>query len=119
MRFPVNDITVAGQSVGALFNLARENQVERGQLLDRCALEQAMAQVADAIVSVIGNSGLSRSDQEQIQIDLSSIPVIIKDAARQQDKRPQAGATAEAKKRGRGRSRKRESKHPEEDQSES
>jgi hypothetical protein len=62
--------------------VALANQVARGQLLERRELESAMVGVAEAIVSVIGNSGLSRQDQEQIQKNLSSIPVIIRDVAR-------------------------------------
>jgi hypothetical protein len=94
--------------------VAIANQVARGELLNRHELEQAMAQVADAMVSVIRNSGLSRFDQEQIQKNLSSIPLIIRDQARRQDKRrepgsnrarAQAGASAEAKKRGRPKKR--------------
>ena len=80
------------------------NQVSRGELLSRAALEPAMAQVADAIVSVIRNSGLSRFDQEQIQKNLAGIPLILRDAAKRQDKRraPGSNGTSEAKKRGRG-----------------
>ena len=94
--------------------VAIANQVARGELLNRHELEQAMAQVADAIVSVIRNSGLSRFDQEQIQKNLASIPVIIRDIGRRQDKRrgfstngasPQSGTGAEAKKRGRPKKR--------------
>jgi uncharacterized iron-regulated protein len=85
--------------------VALANQVTRGELLNRRELESMMAGVAEAIVSVIGNSGLSRQDQAQIQKNLSSIPVIIRDVARRQDKRPQAGATGEAKKRGRPKKR--------------
>ena len=81
--------------------VAMTNQVRRGELLERHSLEAAFAAVADAIVAVIGNSGLSRENQEQIQNNLASIPVIIKNQVTQQDKRPQAQkeATLSAKKR--------------------
>src|SRR5215469_18151050 len=71
--------------------VAIANQVARGELLNRAELTRAMAQVADAIVSVIRNSGLSRFDQEQIQKNLAGIPLVIKDVARRQDKRRGSG----------------------------
>jgi hypothetical protein len=70
--------------------VAMANQVARGELLERRSLEQGFAEIAAAIVGIIGKSGLSREDQVQIQKNLSSIPVIIKDVVRRQDKRPQA-----------------------------
>jgi hypothetical protein len=108
--------------------VAMMNQVARGELLERRDLERAMAAVAEGIIGVIENSGLSRADQDEIRRNMSSFRVIVQEQARSQDKRrglstngarPEAGATGEAKKRGRGRPKKRESKHPEADQSES
>jgi len=87
---------------------ALANQVSRGELVNRHELLQAMAAVAEAMVSTIENSGLSRKDQDQIRRNLASIPVIITDVARRQDKRPafsSNGAKPEARKRGRPRKR--------------
>jgi len=67
--------------------VALANAVSRGELLPRGEPARTFAEVVDAIVCVIRNSGLSRFDQEQIQKNLASIPLIIEDAARRQDKR--------------------------------
>ena len=92
------------------------NQVSRGQLLDRSALEQGFAQVADAMLGVIKNSGLSRDDQEQIQRNLAGIPLAIENTARRQRRGlSESNGASEAKKRRPGRPRKRESEHPEEE----
>ena len=55
--------------------VAIANQVARGELLNRSELMQAMTAVAEAMVGVIENSGLSREDQDQIRRNLASIPV--------------------------------------------
>ena len=77
-----------------------ENRVRRGELLDRKELERVFSELADAICSIIENSGLSREDREQIRRNLAGIPLVLDGQARRQDKRPQAGASAAAKKRG-------------------
>jgi hypothetical protein len=96
--------------------VAIQNAVSRGELLNRSELMQGMAAVAEAMVSTIENSGLSRKDQDEIRRNLASIPVIITDVASRQDKRrgpspngasPQARANGETPQRGRGRPKKR------------
>jgi hypothetical protein len=104
--------------------VAIANAVSRGELLSRSELMQAMAHVADAMVGVIENSGLSREDKEQIRRNLASIPIVIAGQAARQDKRRGPGTNGAHQadfvslKTKRGRPRKRESKHPEAEQSE-
>jgi hypothetical protein len=66
--------------------LKLENAIVESTYLNRVNLEKALAQVADAIVSIIKRSALSRSDQEDLQRELASIPLGIESVARSQSK---------------------------------
>ena len=72
---------------GEADKVAIANQVARGELLEPRELSRVFAEVAEAMVGIIENSGLSREDQVQIRKNLSSSPVIIQSQARSQDKR--------------------------------
>jgi hypothetical protein len=58
-----------------------ENQITRGEVVNRAELAKALAQVADAMVSRIMVSELSRPAREDLLKDLASIPLMLKDVA--------------------------------------
>jgi phage terminase Nu1 subunit (DNA packaging protein) len=89
------------------------NAVTRADYLDRRQLSRALAEVADSIVQIVRVSRLTRQEQDDLLPQLSSIPVIIENAARAQTKWRGNGAmlqpaATETPKRGPGRPRKRE-----------
>jgi len=64
-----------------------ENAVTVGSLLNRDALAQGLAAIADAITSrIMVAQELSRATKEDVLKDLSSIPVVIADVARKQSR---------------------------------
>ena len=64
-----------------------ENAVTVGSLLNRDALAQGLAAIADAITSrIMVAQELSRATKEDLLKDLSSIPVVIADVARKQSR---------------------------------
>jgi hypothetical protein len=65
-----------------------ENQITEASVLNRAALTAGFAALADAIQSRIMGSELSREIKEDILRDLSTIPIVIKNVARNQSKLP-------------------------------
>jgi hypothetical protein len=63
-----------------------ENQITRAEVLNRSELLRAFAQVADAMVSRIMVSELSREAKEDLLTELSSIPIAVDNVARRQSK---------------------------------
>jgi hypothetical protein len=68
--------------------LELENQITRGELLNRAELMKGFSQVADAMVSRIMVSELSRSAKEDLLKDLARIPLILKDVGHAQSRLP-------------------------------
>jgi hypothetical protein len=66
--------------------LELENAITTSEYVRKDAIMAGLAQVADAMVSIIQTSGLPRESQEAIQRELSGIPVIVRDAAARQSK---------------------------------
>jgi hypothetical protein len=66
--------------------LRLENEVTKGEYVSRDAILAGFDQIAAAMTSIISTSGLPRESQEDILRELSSIPVIVKDAAHRQSK---------------------------------
>jgi len=62
------------------------NKVTEASLLDRGALMAGFAQVADAMVSIITTSGLTREEKENLQKELASIPIVVDGVAKRQSK---------------------------------
>jgi hypothetical protein len=63
-----------------------ENAITEASVLDKAALSQGFAQVADAISARIMSSELSREAKADLLRDLSTIPVVISNVARSQTK---------------------------------
>jgi hypothetical protein len=63
-----------------------ENQITRAEVLNRSALEQAFSGVADAMVSIISRSGLSKDERGDLQRELASIPLTVAGIAKRQTK---------------------------------
>jgi hypothetical protein len=63
---------------------ALDNAIVEASLLDRAGLSQGFAAVADAMVSIISTSGLSREEKEHLQRQLATIPVVCANVARSQ-----------------------------------
>jgi hypothetical protein len=72
-----------------------ENRITKGQVLDKVELMKGFAGIADAMVSIISTSGLSREAQEDLQRELASIPLTINDVARKQTRLRRAKNGAE------------------------
>jgi hypothetical protein len=70
-----------------------ENQITRGQVLNRSELSKGLALIADAMTSRIAASELSRSAKEDLLKDLSSIPLILRDLAHSQSRLPRRNGT--------------------------
>jgi hypothetical protein len=64
--------------------LELQNAITKGEVVNRAELMKAFAQIADAIVSRIMASELSRTAKEDILRDISSWPVVLKDVAQRQ-----------------------------------
>jgi hypothetical protein len=65
-----------------------ENLITEGRVLDKDALMAGLSQVADAIVSRILASELSREAKEDVLRDLASVPVVLEDVASKQSRLP-------------------------------
>jgi phage terminase Nu1 subunit (DNA packaging protein) len=65
-----------------------ENQITRGEMLNRASLSKALAAIADAMVSRIMASGVPRSVKEDLLKELASIPLIRKEVAHAQTRLP-------------------------------
>jgi hypothetical protein len=114
----VNGLYTTGQLVQALFGqlhvekiryqracaekVELENSVAKAELLDKRELTTSFAALADAMTCIITTSGLNREEQQSLQRELASIPVIIADTARRQNKlhRAKNGQTEVDKDRG-------------------
>jgi hypothetical protein len=79
-----------------------QNQIAEASVLDRAELSKGLAGIADAVVSRIMSSELSRAAKEDILRDLSSVPLVLKEVAHRQTRLPRGNGA-----------------HTEEDQSES
>jgi hypothetical protein len=66
--------------------LELENAVTKASVLRRSEVAKGLAQVADAMVSRIMVSDLSRSAKEDLLKDLASIPLMLKDVAHAQSR---------------------------------
>ena len=64
-----------------------ENEITEGNLVNKTAILQGFASLADAMVCRIMASALEREVKEDLLHELSSIPVIVTDAADKQIKR--------------------------------
>jgi phage terminase Nu1 subunit (DNA packaging protein) len=76
----------------ALVRSQREEQEMRvrqmkGELLDRAELTQALTHVFIAIQSVIANSSLPKSDQDDLLNELASIPIVVDEATKRSKQR--------------------------------
>jgi hypothetical protein len=63
-----------------------ENQITRGEVLNRAEVERVCAAIADAMVSRIMASGVPRSVKEDLLKELSSIPIVLKEVAHAQSR---------------------------------
>jgi hypothetical protein len=74
-----------------------ENQITEASLLDRAALMKGFSAVADAMVSIISTSGLTRDEKENLQRELAGVPIICENVARAQTRlrRSKSGQTPE------------------------
>ena len=68
--------------------VALHNAATRGNLVDKASLMVMFAQVADAMVSRITASNLSRDEQTDLLRELSSVPVAIDGIAAEQSRLP-------------------------------
>jgi hypothetical protein len=69
-----------------------ENQITRGEMLNRAELSKAFAAIADAFVSrVMTVQGLSRQEKEDLLRELSSWPLALEDVAHAQSRLPRRG----------------------------
>jgi hypothetical protein len=68
-----------------------ENQITEANYLDRAELMKGFAQVADAMVSIISTSALSREEKENLQRELAGIPIICENVAHAQTRLPRKG----------------------------
>ena len=66
--------------------IALENQITRGETLNKAALMQGFSAIADAMVHIISTSGLSREAQEDLQRELASIPMVVDSVAKRQSR---------------------------------
>jgi len=65
-----------------------ENQITRSQVVDKAMLMRGLSQIADAMVSRIRASSLSRDEQTDLLTELSSVPIVLEDVARRQSRLP-------------------------------
>jgi hypothetical protein len=93
-----------GQIVAALFDdlraekLATQRQLTRryeldnliteGRVLDKAPLMAALSAIADAMVSRIMASGLSRNEKEDVLKELSSVPIALEEVTARQSRLP-------------------------------
>jgi hypothetical protein len=77
--------------------IAMENEITRGETLNRAELAKGFGALAAAMVARIATSGLSREAQEDLQRELASIPIVIEDVAHTQTRlrRSKNGKTSE------------------------
>jgi hypothetical protein len=61
-----------------------ENQITRGEVMNRAELSRVFAMVADAMTSRIMAASVPRSVKKDLLKELSSVPVILKDVAHSQ-----------------------------------
>jgi hypothetical protein len=66
--------------------IALENQITRAEVLDRSELMRSLTLIADAMVSRIAASELSKDAQSDLLRELSSIPIVLEDTARKQSR---------------------------------
>jgi hypothetical protein len=66
--------------------IALENQITRGETLNRADLMKGLAQIADAMTYIISTSSLTREEQENLQKELAGVPVVLADTARKQSR---------------------------------
>lgn len=64
--------------------IALENQITRGETLNRAALEQALVLIADAIKGRIMSADIPREVKEDVLKDIASIQLVPREAARSQ-----------------------------------
>jgi hypothetical protein len=60
-----------------------ENEITEGNLVNKTAILQGFASLADAMVCRIMSSALEREVKEDLLRELSTIPVVVKDASKQ------------------------------------
>ena len=70
---------------------SNENRIVEANYLDRAELMKGFAQVADAMVSIISTSALSREEKENLQRELAGIPIICENVAHAQTRLPRKG----------------------------
>jgi hypothetical protein len=71
------------------------NKITEGKLVDKDAILQGFASLAEAITCRIRDSKLDRLEQDNLLVELSSIPVIVRDASDKQTKRPRRSKNGE------------------------
>jgi hypothetical protein len=74
---------------------ALENSIMEANYLPRTELLRAFSGLADAMTSIISRSGLSREEQEDLQRELSSIPIVVAAVARHQSKLPRRSSNGQ------------------------
>jgi hypothetical protein len=75
--------------------LELENAITETNYLPRAELLRAFGDLAAAMTSIISRSGLSREEQGDLQRELSSIPIIVADVARNQSKLPRRSSNGQ------------------------
>ena len=73
--------------------LALENQITRAEMLNRAELSTRLATIADAIVSRIMASNLTRAEKEDLLKDIASIPYAVQEVAHAQTRHASAKTT--------------------------
>jgi hypothetical protein len=63
-----------------------DNTIVEASVLNRAKIEQALAAIADAMVSRIRASQLNRQEQDDLLANLAGIPVMLEETARSQTK---------------------------------
>jgi hypothetical protein len=71
------------------------NAILEASVVDKATLMQGLGRIADAMVSRITASSLSRDEQNDLLRELSSIPVTLDEVAREQTRLPRAGQHAD------------------------
>jgi ABC-type phosphate transport system auxiliary subunit len=74
-----------------------ENQITKAAYLDKSELGRALEVIGDAMRAIIVSSDLSRSAKEDVSREISSIPAVLEQIARNQNRLKEAKTVKRAK----------------------
>jgi hypothetical protein len=76
-----------------------ENAILKGEAINRADLAKGLARIADAMVSRITASSLSREEQEDLLKELASIPLVLEEVVRAQTRLKKAKTASQKEER--------------------